>query len=328
MKKILFIYNSYHEYGDKIIDALKRCSFEVLSFSLTPTLNSFEKIVNTLVHDKYFKSKSINEQKLFCNSLSDSEFDYVFVLTGRRLQYQTLSLLKNNYKKAKFILYLWDDILRVEHMKEYIKFFDEIYSFDLLDCKKYGFKHLPLFYVYDFWCENLYGKIFDVEFLGVMHSNRYELLKKLVTFCNSNNVSLDANIICGNFSYLKTKFFSSFSSDEDRSHCRFLKTKTLSLRDCSEVIKKSRSIVDMQVASQSGLTMRCIEALAAQCKIITTNDFIKEYDFYSPENIMIIDRDKPVFNVDFIRAPYKPIAKEIIEKYSLENWIKQIFTDD
>ena len=83
----------------------------------------------------------------------------------------------------------------------------------------------------------------------------------------------------------------------------------------------------MQHDSQTGLTMRCIESLPAHCKIITTNEHIKEYDFYCPENVMIIDRDNPVFDVDFIKSPYKPIPKEIVEKYSLENWIKTIFRE-
>src|SRR5690606_291755 len=51
---------------------------------------------------------------------------------------------------------------------------------------------------------------------------------------------------------------------------------------------------------------------------------VTKYDFYNPENIYIITNDKYEGLSEFIRAPYKPIANDIRDKYSFENWIKYV----
>ena len=83
----------------------------------------------------------------------------------------------------------------------------------------------------------------------------------------------------------------------------------------------------MPFASQAGLSIRTFEALAAHTKMITTNPRIKEYDFYSPENVLIIDRKNPVIDPEFIDKPYRPLRAEIEEKYSISSWVKTLFGD-
>ena len=73
-----------------------------------------------------------------------------------------------------------------------------------------------------------------------------------------------------------------------------------------------------------GLTMRTIELLGLQKKIITTNIDIVNYDFYNPVNILIIDRDSPKINKEFFTTPFTPIPQEIVSKYIISNWLKRM----
>ena len=75
-KKLLFLYYSYHEYSEKIINALEDLNFEVNSFSLTPKMNFFEKLINILTKDKYFNKKLIQKQKRFFSYLTENIYDY------------------------------------------------------------------------------------------------------------------------------------------------------------------------------------------------------------------------------------------------------------
>ncbi|MTD01286.1 hypothetical protein GKS16_03215 [Streptococcus uberis] len=67
--------------------------------------------------------------------------------------------------------------------------------------------------------------------------------------------------------------------------------------------------------------MRTIEMLGMNKKIITTNSDIKNYDFYHPNNISIINRDSIEIDPNFLNSEYEPIDKEVYDKYSLKNWI-------
>jgi hypothetical protein len=72
--------------------------------------------------------------------------------------------------------------------------------------------------------------------------------------------------------------------------------------------------------------MRTFEALGAGKKLITTNEHIKDADFYNPNNIHVIHR-RETLNIpsSFLNTEYTPLKNNIYEKYSLQNWIKQIF---
>lgn len=322
-KKILFIYNSYNEYQDKIIYSLNKFNYDLTTFSLTPNIKNLFSIINDLSKDKYLLKKSLKLQNDFFYKLVNFNFDYVFVLTGRRLSSEILDYLKNKCKRAKFILYLWDDIARVDGMIDNLHFFDKVFSFDSSDCKTYGFNFLPLFYSKDFNSFN-FDKIYDLFYCGVIHPGRFELLKNIVSFSEENNLNLKSALLIGLLGYYRRYLLDSSFRKKYSKHCI---NRALSLNEFAKYLSKSKATIDMPIKSQTGLPMRCIEALPAQTKIITTNEHIKEYDFYCPENVMIIGRENPVFDVDFIKSPYKPIPKEIVERYSLENWIKTIFKE-
>ncbi|WP_395598040.1 hypothetical protein AB4P95_26250 [Pseudomonas sp. A1437] len=61
-------------------------------------------------------------------------------------------------------------------------------------------------------------------------------------------------------------------------------------------------------------------------KVITTNKSVVDYDFYNPANILVIDENSPVIPEHFITAPYVDIPAPIYEKYTLQGWVKTVFS--
>ena len=57
----------------------------------------------------------------------------------------------------------------------------------------------------------------------------------------------------------------------------------------------------------------------------TPDDKIVNYDFYRPENILVVDKNNPVIPKDFIDTPWKEIPDEIYKKYSISSWLETIF---
>jgi hypothetical protein len=102
-------------------------------------------------------------------------------------------------------------------------------------------------------------------------------------------------------------------------------TKQRSIAEVSELIKDCKIIVEIQRSEQVGLSFRIFEALGHHKKLITTNKDIVNYDFYNPQNILVVDEDNIEIPVDFVSSSYVEIDEEILSKYRIEHWIKPIF---
>ena len=103
--------------------------------------------------------------------------------------------------------------------------------------------------------------------------------------------------------------------------------RALSSEEVMEVVASSKAVLDIQHPKQTGLTMRTIEMLGVKRKLITTNPAVKEYDFYNPQNILVIDRANPIVNKEFLESLYSPINEKLYYKYSLDGWIEYIFKE-
>jgi hypothetical protein len=89
-------------------------------------------------------------------------------------------------------------------------------------------------------------------------------------------------------------------------------------------LKQSKAVVDIQHPKQTGLTMRTIEMLGANKKMITTNSEIQNYDFYHPNNICIVDRKKVVVPTEFMTSPFVPVDGKVKERYSITYFVKDL----
>lgn len=58
--------------------------------------------------------------------------------------------------------------------------------------------------------------------------------------------------------------------------------------------------------------------------IITTNQYIKHMPFYNPQNILIIDRDNPQIDLDFLKSKSIQTIHPEIKKLRIDYWVKQI----
>ena len=99
----------------------------------------------------------------------------------------------------------------------------------------------------------------------------------------------------------------------------------LSHSEIVEVFNASKVILDINHPQQYGLTMRTFECLGAKKKLITTNQSVKNYDFYNENNILVVDRNNITIDAQFFKTPYKDLDSRIYEKYSLKNWLNVIF---
>ena len=249
-------------------------------------------------------------------------YDIVLVVNGQTLSEAVLRQLKRENQNAKFILYLWDSIANRSNTLSIIGYFDRILSFDRLDARQYGWIHRPLFYGSQLKNSSpSTTNCIDISFVGTIHSDRYKVI-------NGIKSSLGPEVNSFWYFYLPAPWvylvYRCTNKSMRGSRFKEFSFKPLSKTQLGEIFQQSRCVIDVEHPGQIGLTMRTIEALGAGKKLITTNSDIKNYDFYNPGNICLVERTAPFVGLDFIQSEYSSPSIDILNRYSLSGWLDDV----
>jgi hypothetical protein len=321
-KKILLFYpfGATKHYGDSIKDELKKRGADVIGYDERPSQNSIVKIVMRLFKKKMPWIFLVYIKKIIRKN-PDTNFDFILILRGEAFSVKAVNILRNEYQKAVIILYLWD-ILGTTNLKHIIHCFDKALSFDAEDAnnnKFLGFR--PTFFVPDY--NELLKKdnpAFDIVFIGTLHSDRYQIIRVLKAYCDYNHLSY--------YFYLYVPSFLVFIRNKllkfQYARLREVHLQPMSLSTTLDFICNSKCILDINYPGQKSLSMRAFEAMASKTKYITTNPEIKKYDFYNPNNVLVIDEKNINIPFEFIHSPFEEISLDIIYKYSVRQFVDDI----
>ena len=296
MNKILFFTESDH-WGKKIQEngVCVMPLFKKIPYLLKPF---------RILHFKYnfpFKSVWYNDWK---NKLID--FD-IIILSASEF---TPPIAKYIYDRKisndiRLIYWYWDPV-RLKYAPNLISDQWEKWSFDKEDCRNFDLKYNSTYFFNSIKLSRQ-KIIYDVFYIGQDKGR----LNKLLSLKNKLE----------NFS-LKTCFH--IVSDKKLFSDKKIFNRRISYSEVLNYISKSKSILEFVQQNQSGLTLRSMEALFFNKKLITNNSSVKNYDLYCKENIFIIGEDDINNIQQFIDTPYKTLDKSIIEQYDFKNWLERI----
>ena len=204
--------------------------------------------------------------------------------------------IKKKNPNCKLILWLWNQVTEYSETFLQSKDIDEIWTYDKDEAKKYNIKYNTQFYNKEIKCPNVEIKQ-DVIFLG-MEKGR----KNIINDLNSKFVANE----------VKTKICIIEDEKDSISYEKYL-----------EMVGESKAVLDIVMGNVTGLTLRCMESLFFNKKLITNNKDIENYDFYNPNNIFILGKDNIDSIKEFIDSPYEPVDEKIIEYYDFEQWLKR-----
>lgn len=265
--------------------------------------NFFYKIfLNKNLKHEYYGAKII--EKLQENPIKQ---DVILTLKGDFIDAKSLLEFKKYSNQS--IAFFNDNIKRYPNIKNVIKSFDEVYSFEKQDCLKYNLKFAPNFiYKENLKSENvnLNYDLFNISSAG----KRDGFLQNIAQNLNQNKV--------------KYKFII-FDKNLNRKNPLLEFTNIpLSLDDVNHLILQSKALLDIHREGQDGLTFRVFESMGLKKKLITTNKDIVNYDFYNPENILVINTKDPIIPASFFETAYVPIPSKIYDNYTLKGWTENV----
>jgi hypothetical protein len=316
---ILLVAPQYFEYDRTIKKFLEGKGFEVDLINDRPyNSNIFKAIIriNRSLIDMFLY---LFYKAQFLKIANCKNYQLIFVIQGEGLTPRFLMWLRTKNPNIPMICYLWDSLKNKPRLKENIPFFDQVITFDSQDAKQLKIDFVPLFFSPKFNTSRNIKIAYDLSFIGSLHGDRGSLLKFIKK--NASHMSLFIYLYTpSRWIYFLRRLFNKNFLDVDSDYLYF---KQLPYNKVQKIFFESRVILDIHNANQSGLTMRTVEALSLRKKIATTNENIKQYDFYHPQNVFILNRHHFDIPASFFKAPFKPIHKKIIDRYSLESFYQK-----
>ena len=315
-ENILFFSPTFYQYGNRISRGMTRLGNDVRHFEYCSTwyykacsLFGMNTLCNLI--KKYFFKKLIKIIKREGRS-----YNRVIVIRGSEMPDSFYAFLKHEFPKAKFVLYLWDDLQFDKGEFRVFSYFDKVYSYSLPDCNsfpEYRMRFRPMFFDDSIDWETTI-KHNDLLFIASYKPSRFTFLKTILS--NYPNLKTVAILRCSFFTFIK-----------DISHLRFISSfRFFSIPYIKMIglLQKSRACIELPHPGQSAITTRPVEALRARTKLITTLEAIKSYDFYNPNNILVINQDNPVIDIGWLNTPFEDISSDIISRYSLTSFISDL----
>lgn len=210
----------------------------------------------------------------------------------------------------KSIAYFNDNVYRCPKILRVIPSFDKVFSFEKEDCETYQLNFIPNWIYQENHIETTTNFEFDVFNISSKDS-RFKTISKIA------NTLKEKNLITKIIVYNK-------KNKIKNPNIEFI-SKYLQISEVNKYIKRSKILLDIHRKEQNGLTFRVFESIGLNKKLITTNPNIVNYDFYNPNNILVIDEKNMNFDLTFFKTAYEPIPKNIYDKYTLEQWVNTVF---
>lgn len=186
-----------------------------------------------------------------------------------------------------------------------------IWTYDGYDSEKYGLRLVSSGAYYKSFVKPKQQSEYDVIYVGA-DKGRGEYILDLEKKMNSLG--------------LKTKFV--IVANGRLSKRKSYYKKFMPYDEIVNLIVRSKAVLNVALENQKGITIRDMESMFFDVKLLTTNKNIVNTDIYNPNNVFVVDG----LNIDglpeFIALPHTPLTEEIKNRYTFDNYIKEIITSE
>lgn len=278
--KILFFGLNYHTYTQDIIAEMRATGSHVTYVDIQPRSLIF-KVLRTarrVLYDQYlqdYHARAIDQSRT-------KDYDKVIFLQAHQMSLENLTQLRGAHPRAEFTLYNWDSISNHDY-RLHANLFDRVLTFDPVDAGEYGYGYLPLFC--SRFMQSLRQDRATPESLfmvgNIVKPARYAAIEAFRQYCSDNNLHFTQHLKISPVVWMQLV--------RNGITPRNISFRSISKSDFCNMIETSAAVFDFANHAQSGQTMRMMENLCLGKKIITSNIWVKNEPFYSPDRIHVFD---------------------------------------
>lgn len=238
-------------------------------------------------------------------------YDRIVVMDVAALMDTSLfSFLRSCSASADIFIYSWNMDLsdgQVKILKEKAERYScGLYSYDEGFCARHGFTFNTIMFDAGLRCPPVPLEC-DAVYLG-LSKDRLDVVERVARVLTQAGLQLDFTVVGpgaadGMEPYIK-------QSKNYVPYQEYL------LR-----IYRSRAIVDIAQHGQLGYSMRVMESIFYDKKLITTNPHVVDAPFFKYGNVLVLDECTSLIEVkEFMARPTAPYGDEIRRYYSVEAW--------
>lgn len=251
-----------------------------------------------------FLPKSIWYNKEFLGS----QIEY-FIIWDPLITKDYLYWIKKNFPQAQINFKYANMVGRAKHLlPSDIPSFVRIWTYDKYDADKYRINLYKSHMYFPSNVKPLKQPKYDVFFIG-KDKGRGDWLVELEKKMQALGV--------------RTKFI--ITADGALSEKKPYYQEEINYSEVTDFLSESKAVLNVVMENQHGITVRDTEALFFGIKLITTNQYISDWDMYDPNNILIIEKDMDLSNLcEFLLKPVHKVDSKLLEKHTLSGMIDEI----
>lgn len=254
--------------------------------------------------------------------LDPTSITHVLVVKGEGLSRRVAFEMRDTLAAASMGLYLWDGVENVKGVSSILSAFDSVATFDPVDAKTFGWTYRPLFGRNISAHEEIASPSqFEWCFIGTIHSDRHRVIHRLRQRYGQQARSFV-------FGYFQSPLMLFVRRLGDwtlwLAPKGTLSTKPMPAAEVARIVERSRAVLDVEHPRQRGFTMRTIETLLVEKKLVTTNKYILTSNLFHPSRVVVINRTEPVIPAGFLDLPYLPVPDSLRNYYSCEGWVSEL----
>ena len=220
-----------------------------------------------------------------------------------------LNWLCKHYPNKRIILWFWNP---VEHIGKFNKLNPRIerWCYSEEDALQYGMYHNTQFFFDSLakeasqYTNTVHNGEQKALFIG-REKGRAEQMKRLQEELTEAGIVADYRII-----------------PLPKKKPRSLYEKLIPYRQIIEAVKDSQILIDLYADPTAGLSLRAMEALFYNKKLLTNRAIMKKEDFYDSRNIYILGEEKRTIK-EFLTEPYTPPDPAVKDRYLLSSWLER-----
>lgn len=241
--------------------------------------------------------------KLWYEAWIDRIDQFHTIIIFATTDYTFIRHINRVYPHIRLIFWYWNPAFRVGLPKPDLFNLAEVWSFDPDDCAKFNLKFNTTFFFKGIEVFKS-DKKYDILFLGI-NKGRREYLNKLQDQFEKIGVTVNFLIV------------------PDKREINVEPVKPISYEKYLKLVSKTRCILDLMPVGQSGLTLRPMEAIFLNVKLVSNDLNLLQQSFYHPNNVFLLGHDRLENFRNFLEAPYQEIDKNIVYQFDFDNWLNR-----
>ena len=219
------------------------------------------------------------------------EDDYIIIMTDPALCNYSKEYMEKLKAKGniKMVLLMINSLNRMKKViSPMLPLFDRIYTFDRREARKYKFYYYPTIYSTVDLRNTKKKNAIDCFFVGVA-KDRLDKLVKIYDHLEAGHAQC-------------VFYISGVKKHAQVKREGIVYNEWLSYQDVLDKVAESETILEVMDDNNAGVTLRTLEAICYNKKLITDNIKIKDNDFYSSQYMQLIDYHRLDGLTEFIHA--------------------------